>query len=137
VRALGVRGCCLGTRLPSRSRRHVALPACVPPRPPPPPSPLPRHAQISLPEFWREEMSPGDDGYAEFCPPQRTHRDTCPLVVACQPLYACAGNNKCNRGYDDQSPRCSKCAKQYYRYAAVLNRGPCAGATPVCVGEGV
>jgi hypothetical protein len=79
--------------------------------------------QLSNEHFWRENLAPGEEGYDVLCPWERRHRDVCPLVVACQPLYACKGRNTCYPGYDDASPRCSKCAKQYYRWVGCPKHG--------------
>ena len=69
---------------------------------------------ISLPQFWREEILPTDEHYLDVCPVERRERPTCPLIVACVPLYACTGNNTCETGYTDV--RCSLCVKgKYYR----------------------
>ena len=85
---------------------------------------------ISLATFWEEQLAPGDAGYDALCPVERKHRPTCPLVVACVPLYSCVGNNTCAEGYT--AIRCSECVPlHYYRYVILEFLHLCV----VCVGR--
>jgi hypothetical protein len=74
---------------------------------------------IAIPFFWKEEIANTSDGYFSVCPRERWNRTLCPLVVACQPQYACTGNNTCARGYT--AIRCSECVKgKFYRCVACV-----------------
>ncbi|RYY39098.1 hypothetical protein EON62_00005, partial [archaeon] len=64
----------------------------------------------SMPNFWRDNVTtPSPE-----CHPLRQGRAACPLFLACEPQWACLGNNTCAEGYTDW--RCSQCLKgKYYR----------------------
>jgi hypothetical protein len=78
---------------------------------------------VSLPGWWRFNLTAGAKDRDIRCHEKRKHREGCPYFAPCEPKWACLGNNLCAEGYT--SARCSECVKgKYYRINGECEKCP-------------